>query len=153
MDACLTSLGSEKILEPLQPGKRARMRDCSIVLAHWHRLGVGSVRGKSVQQQVLRRGEGAKMPVTSTWGMVRKTMQQPRSAPSGPCCIYHRWTVILHINYCESVWIRTSLYRSKFFEESDQKAIRTGPGFFCPSLSCIGCAVPFPLLPQSALSS
>ena len=43
MDACLKSLGSEKIFEPLQPGKRAGMRDCSIVLAHWHRLGDGSV--------------------------------------------------------------------------------------------------------------
>ena len=43
MDSFLISLGSEKILEPLQPGKRARMRDCSIVLAHWHRLGDGSV--------------------------------------------------------------------------------------------------------------
>ena len=39
----IMSLGSEKIVEPLQPGKHARMRNCSIVLAHWHRLGVGSV--------------------------------------------------------------------------------------------------------------
>lgn len=43
MAAYFMSLGSEKILESLQSGKHARMRDCRVLLAHWHRMGVGNM--------------------------------------------------------------------------------------------------------------
>ena len=94
-----------------------------------------------------------KMPVTSTLGMVSKAIQQTRSAPTLTPCFFHSRTWFVHIKYCKFVGIRTLFYRSQFFDfdESDENAIRSGTGFLCLVLCCVGCSAP-PLSLQSALS-
>ena len=96
------------------------------------------------------------MPVTSTLGMVSKAMQQTRSAPTLTPCFFHSRFIVEHDLCILSIanlleLEHYSIDLKSLAEESDEKAMRSGPGFLCPVL-CVLSAVPLPFRLQSALS-
>ena len=107
---------------------------------------------KSVQQ-VLLREEAAK----GAWHIHPRSCQQGNAATKvsshSSLISFIVSHVSFHIKYCKFVGIRTLFYRSQFFDfdESDENAIRSGTGFLCLVLCCVGCSAP-PLSLQSALS-
>lgn len=91
-------------------------------MSAWFQGCAGSLaQTRSVMHQVSAAagGEGVKIRVESTWEKVSKIMQQCRSVPSRPCCIFNGWISFLYIKYSKFSWTRTLFYIS----QSDQMMI------------------------------
>ena len=92
------------------------------------------------------------MPVTSTLGMVSKAMQQTRSAPTLTPCFFHSRFIVEHdlctLSIANLLGLEHySIDLKSLVEESDEKAMRSLPGFLCPVLCCVVCGAP-PLEPS-----
>lgn len=149
-----------RYFESLQPGQHAHMHRWKVVIAHSTDKFLGVWLLKSVHQ-VLLREEAA----NDAFHIYTRNGQQgsaaTKSAPTLTPWFFYReiWFVQylsrhgFHIKYCKYVRIITLSYTSQIFDsnESNQKSITSGPGFFV--LSCVVfAAVPLPLCLQSALS-
>ena len=92
------------------------------------------------------------MPVTSTLGKDRKAIQQTRSAPTLTPRFFHSRFIVEHDLCTLSIanlleLEHYSIDLKSLAEKSDEKAMRSLPGFLCPVLCCVVCGAP-PLEPS-----